>query len=69
MTKNNQSGFGGVPTGFRDQGGNFTLMGSRCIMHATGIKENLFGYFADLDATSETMRYRDDWMSMGFLVR
>jgi uncharacterized protein (TIGR02145 family) len=69
QAKNNKSGFGGVPTGFRDQGGNFTSMGSRCIMHATDTKENTFGYFADIDAASETLRYSDDWMSMGFLVR
>lgn len=69
MAKNNKSGFSAAPTGFRDQGGNFTSMGSRCIMHATSNKENTFGYFADLDASSETLRYSDDWMSMGFLVR
>jgi uncharacterized protein (TIGR02145 family) len=69
MAKNNKSGFGGVPTGFRDQGGNFTSMGSRCIMSASSNKEGQFGWFADLDAASETLRYSDDWMSMGFLVR
>jgi uncharacterized protein (TIGR02145 family) len=69
QSKNNKSGFGAVPTGFRDQGGNFTSMGSRSIMHATDTKENTFGYFADVDASSETLRYSDDWMSMGFLVR
>lgn len=69
QAKNNKSGFGAAPTGFRDQGGNFTSMGSRCIMHATDTKENTFGYFADIDAASETLRYSDDWMSMGFLVR
>jgi uncharacterized protein (TIGR02145 family) len=69
QSKNNKSGFGAVPTGFRDQGGNFTSMGTRSIMHATNTKENTFGYFADVDANSETLRYSDDWMSMGFLVR
>ncbi len=69
QSKNNKSGFGGVPTGFRDQGGGFTSMGSRCIMSSTATKENTFGYFGDLDAASETLRYSDDWMSMGFLVR
>ncbi|MDB5047237.1 MAG: hypothetical protein JWO30_308 [Fibrobacteres bacterium] len=69
QSKNNKSGFSGVPTGFRDQGGNFTSMGARCIMHSSNNKENTFGYFADLDNTSETLRYSDDWMSMGFLVR
>lgn len=60
LAKNNKSGFGGVPTGFRDQGGTFGNMGSRCIMHSSNNKENTFGHFADLDNASETLRYSDD---------
>jgi uncharacterized protein (TIGR02145 family) len=67
--KNNKSGFSAVPTGFRTQEGDFTSMGNRCIIHSTSDKEKLYGYFADLDNASETLRYSDDFMAMGFVVR
>lgn len=69
QSKNNRSGFGAMPIGFRDQGGSFTSMGTRSIMSSSNNKEGLYGWFADIDNASSTLRYSDDWMRMGFAIR
>jgi uncharacterized protein (TIGR02145 family) len=69
QSKNDKSGFNGIPTGFRLQTGTFTSKGGRSIIQSTTEYAAPFGWFADIDATAAALRRSDDWKVMGFSVR